>query len=1801
MSSVDRRVIELVIEDDKFEKGVSSTIKSLDALDDRLNKGGASSFIETLSNGLNAISFSPVVQGIAMVGDSIAGIIGGRITDVISKIGTLNRKLLDIGNTLVQMASSGGLRRALNLDQAKFQIENLKVAYDDLAEDVSYGINGTPYSTDSAVKAAAQFLAAGVQYGTTADRSGLEPVYTYVSDMGTALRAISGVAVQTNSSFEDIAHTFAGIAGLNRVMGDDLLSLGNRGLAAAQALADYYNSLQEGANLTQADIKAMVSDGKVNFADFIKAMDQAFGEGATNANSTYEGVLANMKAAISRIGYGYMEPYVNSMKVLIGSAKAFFLAVRKGLDMTVPESEEFVSLWGYASSTDGSNWGGWSSFRAFEQNFNHVTEEAGWWLDHYVETGLPLKLIQQLLPTQDAIMHSTAEIAIKIIDTLGYSIENAVNSGAVGGALEPVALFFWGLDEVLFDVIPKIGSILNNLGSGILNILSIFQPFIEAIGLTGENFQTFIQNFEPLEGILGIISDLTGRLSSFFGELKPNEETIGKFVELVSAINSTFEQLMPSFEDFGLAFENSGFDLLGDIPVLLDGVAQFIMSILAPAIEIFGQTLSWAMPLVTEFASNFKDYFTDTFFDIAGLGDIFKGWADSIGQGLGEIANLFKESSSFEEFLNNFDKAEGKIGDIGAVFGVVASAVGVLLGGLGDVITVLDAITGPILGTLFKTPKLVGDLLDGIKTVADELTRGETLMSMLGLAGADVSEVSGVGDVISTIGEKVEWVKQKLIEFKDIFMEIIQDPVKMTEMLTKAWTVLSGVISAISFASVTKFMVGASGIPKSIKAMTESIGGIADSIAEIPEKGIKILGTLDSISTNFFDTLNSGLKTLDKGVKVENIKKVAEAVLMLAAALAIIAVVVKLLKPEELAIALGTLAGMLLIIGAALGLMTWLANKALKLEEVSPQKLASISTVLASLAAVIVSLGVCCLMLAAAMLIISLINPSRYQQALGAIMAILLMLVISVMGISAAVRIAKAHTEASVVGEILAMTAVIMALATAILLLLPSIVIFGIMPEAMLAKGLLTMALLLLGLSAFLGVVGTVASGSVKINVRGLMTTFLGMIPLLITMALIAKYLADPALNDYDWGRAALFLVGFMAMMSVFTFMSSWAKTGGYIGLFGAFLGLAVVLLAIVNVFKKLMAIFSDPELNPAAAKNALTTLGIMLIVITLFTALMAVIGYITDAGGAVRTVAILLAVCLVLVTITATLAVITGLAAGIGTGMVILAGALVLLLAVLAIFFAFGSEFLAASIVLLVFSASIAAFGAALYAATYLILQAVALLATLGPAIVTALDFALRTMAEHAPSIAENFSEVTSMFMRGVSEGISDASPEIGASAVNVTASILSALGANAGGFVQRGLEFILNLGMGIMSMASWAIQLVLTLGAKLVVGLAEGFYQNSQIVGVAVGVILESIAMAILSFLKEIVGAFGPLGDLLEGTINDMSDHVDAALANAKEQISENEAGLKKAGEEAIAGINEGAENAPTDGFEAAGENGISSLLEGMGYGAAGFDFSSMLSENGFNMDTFGPLGTENGEGLSEAFGSGFGDYAETSFPSIATSSQSELTQVTPEAENSANSGGMSLGRFFGFGYAEGIRSGECTNAVQQAVQDLVNTAVEAAHNAQVDQSPSHVAQGIGEYFGLGYGVGITNTLDFVANSAVSMVDAAKTSVMRSIDGIWDTIDDIDWDLTPTISPVVDLDNVYAAGAEVGRVFGRNSSLQGNYVSGAYRTSSTGNYYSNRGDTINIALQYDAGADATALVMDMARAIKTRSLTKG
>lgn len=344
--TIDERVVEMRFDTKQFMREAKSTITVLDRLKSALNFGKSATALKDINESVKTTNLDKMAASLEFLEKrfSTLGIVG---MTVIQNITTaLTGSFAKAVNYATDAIVSGGIKRAMNIENAHFQLQALlkdEAKVQAVMADAMESVDGTAYAYDEAAKAASQFAASGIQAG---------------EDMLNALKGITGVAAMTNSDFESISRIFTTVAGNGRLMGDQLLQLSSRGMNAASTIADYFREVQGQSKITEADIREMCSKGAISFEDFANAMTWAFGDSAKRANETFNGAMSNMKSALARIGAGFISPLVeqngemvklfNALRVQINNVKSALVfdeqkSALSGLSKSVELSSEALA------------------------------------------------------------------------------------------------------------------------------------------------------------------------------------------------------------------------------------------------------------------------------------------------------------------------------------------------------------------------------------------------------------------------------------------------------------------------------------------------------------------------------------------------------------------------------------------------------------------------------------------------------------------------------------------------------------------------------------------------------------------------------------------------------------------------------------------------------------------------------------------------------------------------------------------------------------------------------------------------------------------------------------------------------------------------------------------------------------------------------------------------------------------------------------------------------------------------------------------------------------------------------------------------------------------------------------------------------------------------------------------------------------------------------------------------------------------------------------------------------------------
>lgn len=853
--TIDSRIVEMRFDNKQFEAGAKQTMGTLDRLKEALKLPDSGKALENLDKAAKNVKLDGISAGIEALEKrfSTLGIVGMRVIENITD-GLMNRLSAAV-NFVSDSIVSGGIKRAMNIENAHFQLQALlkdEEKVQAVMANAMESVDGTAYAYDEAAKAASQFAASGVQAG---------------DEMLAALKGITGVAAMTNSQFEDISRIFTTVAGNGRLMGDQLLQLSSRGLNAASTLADYYREVRGQSKMTEATIREMVTKGQISFKTFSDAMTWAFGDSAKRANETFTGAMSNMKSALARIGAGFISPLVeqngelvqlfNALRIKINDVKSALVfdeqksaisGLAKVTDMTKDEvTELFAAIKENGSVTiaqlDEMSRKGPNAYSALLKYINGVSDGS----------------IRATYSTKNAIQELTNGTKVSIEDIKRFTNEGKIDLAMFTSAMETE----FGIERTLSkqftdwfqDYIHTIVEAINS--ADMTKPMEIFYYWVESI-----------KNI--VKGLLSILKPVGKAFSEVFFSF--NIDDVISFSEAIEKLTSKFKLSEKGSKNLHDAFKGI-FDvgkLLVDIFVKLAGA---IIPINKPVREI-----------------------GDSFLDLVGL----------FGRALTSFTNMIRSSTllkrAFEGLKSGFSFVFNGLSSLIKIVREFVSKVSKLEG----TTKLINAVTNAFKKLSSKTTKYIDSFIKNV---------GDFLKSIFNLEDIDLSKsFSKISDAFSSLASGIEnFSLQTVIDafdnlkkkFKDLgdlamsnegFATFVRNLKKYGEDLKEAFT-LDNLLDRIEkimdvfgkFFSWIKETIGPAFKDFKFGNLLAAGGGFGIIYATI--KGFKSLENISkSIKAipDLFVTLKGTLVAYQKDLKADMLLKIAGAIAVLAVAITIL-------------------------------------------------------------------------------------------------------------------------------------------------------------------------------------------------------------------------------------------------------------------------------------------------------------------------------------------------------------------------------------------------------------------------------------------------------------------------------------------------------------------------------------------------------------------------------------------------------------------------------------------------------------------------------------------------------------------------------------------------------------------------------------------------------------------------------------------------------------------------------------------------------------------------------------------------
>lgn len=701
MSNIENRVVSLEFNNADFQEKLEQTLSGLERLQASLDFSGAQGSFEAITDEAGRVDLSGIGEAVDSINSkfSAMGAIGFTVIQSITR-GAMNAASA-LSSATLGVVVQGGKRRSLAIEQAKFQFEGLGQDVDKSMKSALDAVRGTAYGLDEAATVAASFGASGIAAGT---------------DMTEALRGVAGVAALTGTSFADMGSIFQDVAGSGKLTGAHLFSFASRGINMAANLSKEFG-------VTEEAVREMATNGEISFEKFASAVDGAFGEHAQSANKTYAGSLANMRAALSRLGATFFDISNPVMRDIFNSTT---LAIDN-------MGEALKPVFGL--------------FRFFMEDVKSFAIAKLWSIDF------------------SAIGKLISDVTVPLFNafkTVGYSIGRVL--GTIGSAFTSV---FGNIDA---------GGMVRKLVEGFTRLSNAMVPSYKTLekvkSVAAGVFAIFSIVWEVVKGVAGVFKDLFTAIAPVGSGLADVAAGFGDTMVNLKEFLVDGGRIAAFFDDIGAAIStliSGGMSALGDILADLGGWISGIFDGLDSGARVFGR-VSDRMDSTGGAATGFASKFMKVFDGIRDFIGEFVSFFQETFEGFGESLGSSLEKGNFSEILD--------VLNIGALGGV-AFAMKKFVDAFSEGITITKVgwteameVFGDTLGAL--QGKLKSEALKNIAIAVGILTISIVALSLIdsvALTKAMVAIAAGFGVLIGAFTLLSKAVDPKLA-YKMIGMSI---------------------------------------------------------------------------------------------------------------------------------------------------------------------------------------------------------------------------------------------------------------------------------------------------------------------------------------------------------------------------------------------------------------------------------------------------------------------------------------------------------------------------------------------------------------------------------------------------------------------------------------------------------------------------------------------------------------------------------------------------------------------------------------------------------------------------------------------------------------------------------------------------------------------------------------------------------------------------------------------------------------------------------------------------------------------
>lgn len=1762
-TEVDKRIVRMVFDNEKFEKGVSSTITSLDNLNEKLKFKGTSKSIAELGDSvttlkgkmkfddsaksvnalqaaINAVSFNTLSAGI----DAVKSKFSAMNVVAITAISEMTKKALHAGESITDALTiapikSGFKEYETQLNAVQTILANTK-SKGETIDTVNKALNElntyadeTIYNFTEMTRNIGTFTAAGV---------GLKDSVSAIKGIANLAAMVGSTSTQASTAMYQLSQAISS----GRVSLQDWNSVVNAGMggtafqgalleaAKEQLSADEFASVESLVN--SVGFRQSISKDSWITSDILISALQKFTDTSTELGRTATDAATKVKTITQLWGTIKEEvqsSWTQSWQYLIGDFEEAKELLTKVKDKIV----EIIAPMGIARNAILEFWhdaGGRDvAIQAFAQTFtqieklvkpvakafkNVIPPMTG---EKLVDLTNKFKALTDRLNVSEGTMTSIRNIFEGLFSVLklGGNIISSTASvlirflsnftGLAGSALKMAGDLGTELKNLINRIISSkaISKILNNIFTDKLakNIIRIANG-IKAFGNIIANIaKTIIKRLNVSESAFIKLSKIIGKvietLSGFVADIADLIVWIDKWIEKNDAINKSIDFVIDVFNLFKDTIKNAGSEL-----------NSFIEQ--KTGINVF-KTLSKTISKITDSVNRFKMQITELFYSIQNEHPGEPKALTVLRTSLLAIKILLnKVKSAINGFLgkfNAFNKAKTQITELftsiqnehpGEPKALIALRTSLLL-----ISSLCKDVSNAILGIDWSG--FGKGLLDTITNLKDKV---KTKLQAVGQVITDI--VDDIKDSLfskdnnkpTTIEEQIDAIKNGADGVKNFKIgDIIKAALKgIVDIISSSGNIIITVIKKVNE------MVGNLQFSDILSAInTASLYNISDSLKNFLNSATGFTDNLSDIAksfkdvgksiTSFIDELGNTLKAFQLKAKAEVLYTIAKSVAILAASI----ILLSLVPDDEILVISGVVAG---LVGELTGALIALT------------KIGDFKNGISGAAATLIAMSTALLIISFAFKNLSKLSPE------GLAKSVIAMTVVISEFTAALVIIAKNSKHVS------GAAAMIKAMASAIKWLALVVVILGQMKWEKLQNGLVGVGTLAAIILAFMALAAKIG----PINVAPIYAVAVAIN--LVSLALLPAVLSILALS-----LIPNLLKGFLGFVGIIAAMSAALGILGKLkinvaGVLAAAVAIDLISLALIPITASLsiLSILNQKKMWSSVAALAVGLAGLTVVLCALGAA-----GPMILVGAAALLVASASLVVLA-VGMTMMIPVITWFSKNAGTAM---KGIGVLSLAIVA----FGLACAIASPGVILLASGFLIFGAAMF----LIGTGVSILA-IG---LTSLAGALTLLSKiDMQALVDN---ITSFFVH-----LGERAGEIAAAVVNMLTAFIKELIVALPELVDAILELLVELltaiNNHITEIAELASSILIGIAAGAIMGLLDWITENadtyvSKLV-VAISAWIDALATHLPELQKNIINALKKFYTLMTNNIKtEIIDPIKTWLKNKIKGIFDGLFGedsifdkIKDFGGKIISKIADGI----TGAFDKIKD--IASKVSNTIMGAFGLSKSEKAAEKSAEKETSGnifdnfidsvtiakdslekfiefvKLNSEVkdyrdlGKTLSDGIMEGFKQ-------NIVTSGLLKLKTPATDLLNAASqsfkaSEYNNIGKNIVDGIITGIRSKQ--SDLNQALSDLANASVTATNETLGIHSPSRVFAETGKYIILGLinginsaGTSLRNTMSDISDSTISTMDILfnKLDDTMSSDAF-----------SPTISPVLNMDSL-------------------------------------------------------------------------